>query len=111
MTMREAGEQQQQQQQRWFRFGRMTQPFDPENRKQKSAEEAFPEEAENSTSHLHPVDDVLDISEQVLGQHQPQPGLALNRLVHIDVHVYRPVALQQQLLLSEPNLHHEEERL
>lgn len=49
------------------------------------------------TPHLHPVDDVLDVSQQVLGQHQPQPGLALDRLVHVDVNVHRAVALQQQL--------------
>lgn len=57
-------------------------------------------------SDLHPADDIVNVSQQVLSQHQPQPGLALHRLVHVDVHVYRPVALQrQQQQLEQPPRH------
>lgn len=46
------------------------------------------------SSHLHPLDDIIDVPQQVLGQHQPQPRLTLHRLVHINVHIHGPIALK-----------------
>lgn len=47
-----------------------------------------------AVARLHPADDIVEVSQQILGQNQPQPGFALHRLVHVDVNVYRPVALR-----------------
>lgn len=57
--------------------------------------------SETLSSYLHPVNDIIDVSQEVLGQHQPQPRLALHWLVHINVNVHGPIALKQRNWLSD----------
>lgn len=45
-------------------------------------------------SHLHSLDDIIDVPQEVLSQHQSQSRLTLHRLVHIDVHIHRTVGLK-----------------
>lgn len=47
-------------------------------------------------SHLHSLDDVVDVPQQVLSQHQPQSGFTLHWLVHINVHIYRTIGLNNK---------------
>ena len=50
--------------------------------------------------YLQPADQSLGVPQHVLRQLEPHPGLALDRLVHVDVDVYRPVALQGNRLFK-----------
>lgn len=45
-------------------------------------------------SYLHSLDESSGVPQQRLSQQQPQPGLALHHLVHIDVNIHGPVALK-----------------
>lgn len=47
-----------------------------------------------SHAHLHSLNNIIDVSQQVLSQHQPQPWLTLHWLVHVNVHIHRPVTLK-----------------
>lgn len=48
-----------------------------------------------TTYYLYSLDDITEIPQQVLRKYEPQPRLTLHRLVHINVHIHRTIALKR----------------